>query len=163
MFARHGLESTKEDIGLLYPKIASTSPAEIEAFQSRRGSEAARDELAALNDGGRSAREAFANGGEITELGMERLISSLLKEEGQSAEDYQRRAIFFHLIAEFFRQGKAYRAEVDEPGRDARTMQILVDSILAEDGRSATDYNARAQFFAKSAEVFPFKAEVRQI
>lgn len=159
VFARQGLGSAaKEDVGLLYPNIAAASLRELETLQSRRWSDGAMDELAA-------AREAFANGGEITELGMDRLVDSLLKEEGQSAEDYQRRAKFFHLIAEFFRQGKAFSsAETDAPsGHAARTMQSLVDSILAKDGRSAADYNVRAQFFAKSAEIFPFNAEVRRM
>ncbi|CAM6127595.1 unnamed protein product [Calypogeia fissa] len=159
-FARHGIESAK-DVGLLYPEISSPSTStELEVFQTGRWSDEARDGLATLHDDtGRSAREAFATRGEITEVDMDRLVDTLLQ-EGQSAKDYQRRAIFFNLIAEFFQQGKAFSAEND----DSRTsMQTLVDLILAEDGRSATDYNARAQFFAKSAEVFPFKAEVGQI
>lgn len=163
VYARHGVESITEDTSRLYAEIASTNPYELEVFQSRRWSDAARDQLAALSDGGLSARDTFANGGDITELNMERLVDALLKEEGQSMEDYQRRGTFFSLIAEFFRQRRAYSAEMDEHTRAARTMQIVVDSILAEDGRSATDYNARAQFFAKSAEVFPFNAEDGQI
>lgn len=156
MFARQGLGS-KEDVGLLYPNIASASLRELETFQSRRWGDIT--ELAALDDG----REAFANGGGITELSMDRLVDSLLKEDGQSAEDYQRRAKYFDLIAEFFRQGKAYSVQTEEPAYAARTMQNLVDSILANDGRSAADYNVRAQFFAKSAEVFPFNAEVGRL
>lgn len=162
VFARQGVESAKEDVGLLYPKISSPSTArELELFPTQRWSDAVKDELATLNDdGGRAAREAFVGRGEITEVDMVRLVDSLLQEEGQSAEDYHRRAIFFNLVAEFFRQGKSYSVEKDE---FRTSMHMLVDSILAEDGRSPTDYNARAQFFTKSAEVFPFNAEVGQI
>ncbi|CAM6097513.1 unnamed protein product [Calypogeia fissa] len=109
-----------------------------------------------------SAREAFIISEDITEANMERLVQSLVQEEGQSMEDYRQRAIMFAKIAEFFSQRKAYSAEEEKSwtGADvARTMQAMVDVVLAEEGRSAKDYSYRAQLFRKSAEVFPFMAD----
>jgi hypothetical protein len=109
------------------------------------------------------AREAFVISGEITETDMERLVESLMREEGQSMEDYRERAIMSGKIDEFFREGRTYSALKEESclgatdaTEIARTMQVIVDVVLAGDGRSATDYNCRAHLFAKSAEVFPF-------
>lgn len=112
------------------------------------------------------ASEAFATSRDITEAKMERLVESLLHEEGQSTEDYRQRAIMFGKIAEFFSQRKSYIVERRKnswtgASEISRTMQVIVDDVLAEEGRSATDYNCRAQLFAKSAEVFPFTADLR--
>lgn len=108
------------------------------------------------------AREAFAVSGDITEANMERLVEYLLGEEGQANEDYQQRATMFYKIAEFFSQGRAYSPPTEEEfWTGAAEIASIVDVVLAGEGRSATDYNCRAQLFAKSAEVFPFRTEVR--
>lgn len=115
---------------------------------------------------GREARKALAITGDITVANMESLVESLLSEKGQSTEDYRQRAEMFGKIAEFFSKRRVDNAEQKRfwtggASEIASTMQVIVDVVLAEEGRSATDYKCRAQLFAKSAEVFPFTADIR--
>ncbi|BFI32344.1 hypothetical protein MPTK2_4g05020 [Marchantia polymorpha subsp. ruderalis] len=134
-----------------------------ERNQKRGWSESACDEGATFGN----EISASASIGSLSTMGnsealIDRLLESLpIYDQGTSTEHYRIRAVVYGKIGEYFSKGQVRDNNTLETKQNAMdsvkmltAMQQLADLILAEEGRSAADYNCRAQFFQNSAEIF---------
>ncbi|KAG6552660.1 hypothetical protein Mapa_005607 [Marchantia paleacea] len=148
--------------------LPRNSAENLDRNQKRGWSESACDEGATFSN----KTSASARIGSLSTMGnseavIERLLESLpIYDQGTSAEHYRIRAVVYGKIGQYFSKGQVRKYNTVNNKQNAKdsvkmltAMQQLADLILAEEGRSAADYNCRAQFFQNSAEIFCFSGD----